>query len=687
MSAFAGAFGPGAIPSAPSTVSSASVFATFAQPSAAPSVSTEVDAPTAGPPKSVFGATTTQPFAGRPTTVGGLAFPLVVGEGAPASRSSASFSLATSPFFATAAAPGLSAASATHDTAAPSVSDGSNQTVSATAGSGGHLRKSRGGILSQATHTAAQPLQNATVVQTTAQAQDVFDPLTAGSGWRGRGRGGARGFEPSSIARGRGRGAELSGQRQSEASPQQAAAPSAIAAGHPISKLFELFMSKLLSLSMDPGKQDDACGVLLEKALFHLDWKASPPPTLVKDMVHIALQLKPPSMKTKLERWAVVFYLGCCVNLLEKDLILDRGHEGDDRGSHDWQSIMRLALQRANILSETCQELFIDSRRSAQELASHGQYSDAERVVPYSCLVLILRRIRQTFELAASVGFYELSSQESQLIGAVVRWDSSAGSPMLRPLIETPATSVAWTVARTTAAIIGENAALRNSTELTKHLDYAASFHVHCPGEVGLRCMLYYRCAQMILQMTSFTPENLAAARHQLASALLLCPDEHHNTQLIARLLTGVSLALGFVPEETWLEQHKLHGLFGDVAAALRTANYKRYEATVDRLLPDLVEAGVASLVQHARMHVRTALVLSYFMAMGRRTQLDIRGLLEYIGEASLPPHIRSVAALSKLWLMPLLMERFINGTVDGTVMVLSKGRPFEWYDISGAAV
>jgi hypothetical protein len=532
---------------------------------------------------------------------------------------------------------------------------------------------------------------------------DVFNPLGGRSGRHDSGRGGRGGSQGrGGIFSAMDATSHHSSALQSRQMPE-VAAPSASPTGlmssalddQPMVKLFDMFLQRLSYT--DAAKREGDAYALLEKAFFHMQWSPATPAGCLTRMVERAARAKPPALRLKLERWAVVFFLGCNISILLQHL-KNNGAVAEDDGTPSWQEILKTVLTRTNALADTFQELFNESRMEG------GADSAERKFVPFTTIRAVLSRVRTAFEVGASVGVYDVASSQSQLMGAIVRRESAA--VLFKPLSAPPASEYLHLLAQTQACIMCEFGALKSVTEIGRQLECAKAFHRYCPNDVELRASLYFRNAQLIVQTQALTLPNLNEARDLLAHGLAICPAGHPNRRVIARWFAAVSFATGVVPSSSpsseasapasptggvdvaWFENYDLLEEFGDAAVGLATANVALYESIVTRMLSHYTESGIASLMQYGRVHVRTAVVLSYFVATGRNTCMSIDALVQYIGPMPKPYHhvTESGQNFSRLWLMPLLLEKLINGVIVGDKLLVSKGKPFELHDVVGSS-
>lgn len=459
--------------------------------------------------------------------------------------------------------------------------------------------------------------------------------------------------------------------------------------GHPMVQMFDAFLKKLFD--SDAYSRESGVQTYLDKAFFHLQWPLDTPAGCLTRMIEKCIEAKSkfPELRLKLERWAVVFFLGCNVSMLLKHVTSGGG--GDE--NHTWQEVLTTVLVRTNIFCATFVELYLE---------------DKVGFVPFTSVAVVLRRVRASFEAAASVGFFEPTSKAEILINKVVIRETKPA--LYKPLIAPPETQHQHLIAVTKAAILAEMSSLGQTQEFQQRMDWADSFHKHCPDEVEHRVALYLGDA-VVLATYPLGMHSLQRTRLKLAHGLALCPTGHPSAIILARWFAAVSFAAGMIAappttsssalatagassagtvesliDTAWYEQYGLQDEFTDAAVALATANIVLYEAHMSQWLPQYTATGIAAMMQFGRVHVRTAIVVRYFCLMGRTTQLSIKGLIEFVGPLPTPYKrvTESYTAFSQLWLMPLLLEKFVNGTVVEDMLLLSKAMPFEYYDLQG---
>ncbi|KPI86976.1 hypothetical protein ABL78_3967 [Leptomonas seymouri] len=328
------------------------------------------------------------------------------------------------------------------------------------------------------------------------------------------------------------------------------------------------------------------------------------------------------------------------------------------------------ACHYANELSELLQTLF-----------QRGGEAEAP---PYSVLPVVLRRVRTVFDEANARGVVTVQSNlnvvTSKLFAmlnrrvkatAVQALGSTADKPprWLLTFDSKEKESLLHSFAHLVSEMIAADAPVNEDVEL-----FTAAFHECLPSALAERCMLYYRRACALLRQP-LRMRQVEEVAELLAKALAVYPPDApaSNRRVLEVKLLTAELALGRLPSDRDRIALDAPQLI-DVVNALKTSRLDLLDAALKMHGPFFVQIGVRNVLMLARQRVALLMVVKYYMAHGCENRLHVAEMVRY---HRLP---YSSAEAGMVWLLPLLVEKCMNGVLDHEYLILSGKAPFEEY-------
>ena len=330
------------------------------------------------------------------------------------------------------------------------------------------------------------------------------------------------------------------------------------------------------------------------------------------------------------------------------------------------------ACQYANELSELLQTLF--QRSSSCSAGEAG-------VPPYSVLPVVLRRVRTVFDEANAHGVATIQSN----LGAVTPKLFAALNRRVKTTTvqPTPDKPPRWVLTydskekesllHSFAYLVGEmiavDAPMIDDVEL-----FIAAFHACLPSALAERCMLYYRCACALLRHPLRMPQ-VEEAAELLAKALAVYPPNAppNNKRVLEVKLLTAELALGRLPPDQDRLALDVPQLI-DVVNALKTSRLDLLDAALKFHGPFFVQIGVHNALLLARQRIALLMVVKFYVTHGCENRLHVPEMVRYHRLSY------SNSEASMVWLLPLLVEKYMNGVLDHEYLILSGKAPFDEY-------
>ncbi|KAG5503983.1 hypothetical protein GH5_04842 [Leishmania sp. Ghana 2012 LV757] len=385
------------------------------------------------------------------------------------------------------------------------------------------------------------------------------------------------------------------------------------------------------------------------------------------------------------EMWIALFALGTYLNTILSTL------QSAKAGSYAVSSsapasMTDLAAYKAGLRAHPVEAL-TDACHYANELSEllltlfqRGGEADAP---PYSVIPVVLRRVRSVFDEATARGVATVQSNlntvTSKLFGVLNRRVKTSA---VQPL-QAPGEAPRWLLTRDSKEkecllysfacliieMIAADAPMNDDVDL-----FIEAFHRCFPSALAERCMLYYRraCALLRQPLRMSLVEEAAAL---LAKATVVYPLNAplHNKRVLLVKLLAAELALGRLPpDEDWLALEVPQLV--DVVNALKTSRLDLLDAALATHGPFFVTIGVHNVLCLARQRIALLMVVKFYLKRGCESRLCVSEMVRY---HRLP---YSTADAGVVWLLPLLVEKQINGVLDHDYLILSAKAPFDTY-------
>ncbi|CCW66044.1 unnamed protein product [Phytomonas sp. Hart1] len=164
-----------------------------------------------------------------------------------------------------------------------------------------------------------------------------------------------------------------------------------------------------------------------------------------------------------------------------------------------------------------------------------------------------------------------------------------------------------------------------------------------------------------------------------------MTPSGPHRSRLEWRLM-AVELALGRAPVEN--EVGSLPPSLIGAVEAVRTADLPRLDAVIRENGGFYVEIGIYNVMMVARGHVMLLMVMKFYLHTCSQSQARSEGVRSWVDRLEVAKMIkfyhlpyRTVAEATVVWLLPLLVNRKINGFVEGEYLHINPENPFDGYN------
>ncbi|CBZ27417.1 conserved hypothetical protein [Leishmania mexicana MHOM/GT/2001/U1103] len=391
------------------------------------------------------------------------------------------------------------------------------------------------------------------------------------------------------------------------------------------------------------------------------------------------------------EMWIALFILGTYLNTILSTL----QHSKSGRcaaSSSASASVTDLAAYKAGLRAHPTEAL-TDACHYANELSEllqtlfqRGGEADAP---PYSVIPVVLRRVRSVFDEANARGVATVQSNLNTVTSKLFavlnrRVKTSAVQPLGSPG-EAPRwlltydgkekESLLHSFAYLIIEMIAADAPTNDDVEL-----FISAFHECFPSALAERCMLYYRRACALLRQP-LRMSLVEEAAELLVKATVVYPPNAplNNRRVLLVKLLAAELALGRLPpDEDWLALDVPP--FIDVVNALKTSRLDLLDAALSMHGPFFVEIGVHNVLCLARQRLALLMVVKFYLTHGCESRLSVSEMVRY---HRLP---YSAVDAGVVWLLPLLVEKQINGVLDHDYLILSAKTPFDAYPLKTLA-
>lgn len=367
------------------------------------------------------------------------------------------------------------------------------------------------------------------------------------------------------------------------------------------------------------------------------------------------MKKKQPHFTLKGEHWVALFALGCHLNFVTSTILAGEAEQrasGAEQRSfilqNKWAALTNICTH-ANLMCDISLQLFSNQ---------------SENRVPYSVLPFILRRVRNTFELANDEG---VLSVQSNMKATLLKLHRYVRSPSLQ---REPRSVVERQRAAAFACVLGEM--MLYCCVPADSVQFIASFHQHCSSMVEIRSTLYHHHANNLLQ-EPLTDGVIEQAMELLARAFVIVPeDAKENKRLLFVKLSACGLALGRVPSPEEVEAYDVTEL-EDLIVAVQSSNLQLFNIAMRNNSEFYVQCGIHNVLQVVGKRIALLMVVKYY-ASNLSVRLDVQDMIDYY---NLPLSLHEGC---HVWLLPLLVERRINGVMESGVLVLSSANPFDQY-------
>ncbi|KAF8297322.1 hypothetical protein TcYC6_0081810 [Trypanosoma cruzi] len=443
-------------------------------------------------------------------------------------------------------------------------------------------------------------------------------------------------------------------------------------------RVFSAFMRKILDES-DVIREEAAD--FLEDAFFGVvgSHGSGEFPTALQQMLAVWHEVKEtqPQSSIKGEHWVVLFALGCHVNFLTNTILAEANEQqgtadadnnnndntnkedsNDDNGGAGGQKDIVLGNKWA-ALTNSCTYANIMCDIFLQLFSNQ-----AENHVPYSVLPFVLRRVRNTFELANDEGVLAVQSNMKTTLLKLYRYVRVPTLQQEQHSVVERQRTAAY------ACVLGE--LMLHSYAPSGRDEFVQSFHQHCSNMTEIRCALYHHYAHNLLQ-ESLTDNVIQEAMELLARAFVILPESaKENKRLLFLKLTACGLALGRVPLPEEQEAYDVAEL-EDLIVAVRSSNWMLFDIAMRNNSEFYVQCGIHNVLQVVGKRISLLMVVKYYVN-SFSSRLHVQDMIDYY---EMPFTLYEGC---HVWLLPLLVEKRINGVMESGVLVLSSANPFDAY-------
>ncbi|KAG5477740.1 hypothetical protein LSCM1_05038 [Leishmania martiniquensis] len=385
------------------------------------------------------------------------------------------------------------------------------------------------------------------------------------------------------------------------------------------------------------------------------------------------------------EMWIALFALGTYLNTILSTLQCGKtgGHAALSSAP---VSVTDLAAYKAGLRAHPVEAL-TDACHYANELSEllqalfqRGGEADAP---PYSVIPVVLRRVRSVFDEATARGVATVQSNlntvTSKLFGVLNRRVKASAVQQLSEPCGPPRWLLTYdskesecllhSFAYLIMEMIAADAPMSDDVDL-----FISAFHECFPSALAERCMLYYRRACALLRQP-LCMSLVEEAASLLAKATVVYPPDAplHNKRVLQVKLLAAEVALGRLPpDEDWLALEVPQLV--DVVNALKTSRLDLLDAALAMHGPFFVSIGVHNVLCVARQRLALLMVVKFYLTHGCESRLCVSEMVRY---HRLP---YSAADAGVVWLLPLLVEKQMNGVLDHDYLILSAKTPFDNY-------
>ncbi|ORC88683.1 uncharacterized protein TM35_000151140 [Trypanosoma theileri] len=366
---------------------------------------------------------------------------------------------------------------------------------------------------------------------------------------------------------------------------------------------------------------------------------------------------------SKGEHWVALFALGCHLNFVSSTIrsaereqqqqsSSQQISDGSQRSivlNHKW-SVLSNSCTYANLLCDICLQLCTNQ---------------SESHMPYGVLPLILRRARNTFELANDEGVFSVQTNMKTILLKLHRH-------VRVPVIQQEPQSIVERQRVASFAYVLSEMLLHSCAPPDSNM-FIQSFHQYCGDMVEIRCTLYHHNAHNLLQ-EPLTDVAIEQAMELLARAYVILPDTAtENKRLLFVKMTACGLALGKIPPVSEQDLFNLTEL-DDLIVAVQSSNMRLFNAVMDKNSEFYVRCGIHNVLQVVGKRISLLMVVRYYMN-SFSSRLPVQDMLDYY---QMPLTLQEGC---NVWLLPLLVEKRINGVMESGVLVLSSANPFDEYN------
>nr|CCC95168.1 conserved hypothetical protein [Trypanosoma congolense IL3000] len=361
------------------------------------------------------------------------------------------------------------------------------------------------------------------------------------------------------------------------------------------------------------------------------------------------------------ERWVVLFSLGCYLNLVTSTI--QEGDVASKFGGNEEMKKLRCTILQdmgnmlidcctyANLLCEICLYLFCNQK---------------ETHAPFCILPIVLSRARTVFELACEKGISSVQSNLKSILLKLHRFVRVAPPKHGSQSVVEKKRIVAF------AALLSEMMLYNSAPPESNH--FVEAFHQHYGDMVNIRCALYRNSADKILQ-EPLTDVMVHQAMELFARAFVLADSEaKEKRQPLFVKLAACALALGRIPPAAFLQSFDNSGL-EDLVVALQSCNLRLFNLAMLNNSELYVRCGVHNVLQLVRKRISLLMVVKYY-SLCFSDRIPVQEMVEYF---KLP---YTLLEACNVWLLPLLVEKKINGVIESGTLVLSSTNPFDEYSV-----
>ncbi|CBH17509.1 hypothetical protein, conserved [Trypanosoma brucei gambiense DAL972] len=428
-----------------------------------------------------------------------------------------------------------------------------------------------------------------------------------------------------------------------------------------IMKVVRVFSSFMINVMNADEAQREVVEEFIEEAFFGTveSHDVDNFPAALRQLQSAWIALKGSQSQLKGERWVVLFALGSHLNVVTRTIQKEEEVNGNEEKEgtkvlggavrHDIWNVLSDSCTHANLLCEICLQLFSNQR---------------DNHVPYCILPIVLRRARSVFELACNNGVSTVQSNMRSVLLKLHRYVRVAPPKRQLSTVVEKQRAVAF------AALLSEM--MLYGSAPPESSAFVEAFHQHCMDAVKIRCALYRHCADNLLQ-EPLTDSIIVQAMELLARAFVIVDDEAiENKRMLFVKLTACALALGRVPVADFQQAFVATGL-EDLIVAVRSCNIRLFNVAMRNNSELYVRCGIHNVLQFVSKRISLLMVVKYYSTCFS-DRIQVQDMIDYY---QLP---YNVSEGCNVWLLPLLVEKRINGVIESGVLILSNANPFDDY-------